>query len=80
MMLTIDDESVSMENEDEKICFTYTSEDDFVKQMEMIFSLGEKEQKLIKEQAYQAVKEHYGVETFYEKTMEVYERAKRKSW
>ena len=80
MMLTIDDESVAMENEDEKICFTYTSEDDFVKQMEMIFSLGEKEQKLIKEQAYQAVKEHYGVETFYEKTMEVYERAKRKSW
>ncbi len=80
IVLTIEDETLMSLKDDEKICFTYANDEEFIKQVEYIFGMNEKEKDAFKESAKNVVENRYSLQEYYEKTINVYERAKRKNW
>ena len=45
-----------------------------------VFSLNEEEKEKVKKAAYKTVSTSFSLDKFYERIVEVYERAKRKKW
>ena len=59
--------------------FFFTSDEEFVKKVDRIFSMKEEERQKIRQNAYEIV-DIYSIERFYQKIMEVYNRAIKKYW
>ena len=60
--------------------FIFNDEADFAVELNNIFSLSEDETDKIKKAALKTIKTNFNLQTYYERVMEVYNRAKRKKW
>lgn len=60
--------------------FTFQDEDDFVKELDKIFALKPETVEKIKKAGFKTIVDNFNEEQFYNRVMEVYNRAKRKKW
>ena len=80
LVLVKEDENTVEMIEDGVNGFIYSNEKEFIKQLNLIFSAKEEELESIRDKAYDYVTKECGVETYYQKVVEVYSRAQRKNW
>ena len=80
LVLLKDDETLIDLIERDKNGFTFTDDDSFACELMRIFSLSEDEIEKIKKNAYKTISTGFSLEEYYEKVVEVYNRAKRKKW
>ena len=80
LVLLKDDETLIDLIERDKNGFTFTDDDSFACELMRIFSLSEDEVEKIKKNAYKTISTGFSLEEYYEKVVEVYNRAKRKKW
>ena len=80
LVLVKDDETLVGLIERDKNGFTFNDDLQFALELERILSLSSDEVERIKKAAYKTICSNFSLENYYEKSMEVYERAKRKKW
>ena len=80
LVLVKDDETlIGLVDRDEN-GFVFNDDVDFAIELNHIFSLSEDEVDKVKKAALKTIKNNFNLETYYERVMEVYNRAKRKKW
>ena len=80
LVLVKDDETLVDLIDRDKNGFIFDNDDSFVEEVNHIFSLSEEEKEKVKKAAYKTVSTNFSLDKFYERIVEVYERAKRKKW
>ena len=80
LVLVKDDETLVDLIDRDKNGFIFDNDDSFVEEVNHVLSLSEEEKEKVKKAAYKTVSSNYSLDKFYERIVEVYERAKRKKW
>ena len=80
LVLVKDDETLVDLIDRDKNGFIFNSDDSFVEELNRLFSLSEDEKEKVRKAARKTIVTNYSLEKYYEKIVEVYERAKRKKW
>lgn len=80
LVLVKDDETLMDLIDRDKNGFIFDNDDSFVDEVNRIMSMNEDEIEKVKKAAYRTISNNFSLDKFYEKVVEVYERAKRKKW
>ena len=80
LVLVKDDETLVDLIDRDKNGFIFDNEDSFVVELKRIFSLSEDEIERVKKAAFKTISTNFSLDKFYEKIVEVYDRAQRKKW
>ena len=80
LVLVKDDETLTDLIERDKNGFIFDNDDSFVVELNRIFALSEEETEKVRRMAFKTVSTNFSLDKFYERIVEVYERAKRKKW
>ena len=80
LVLVKEDETLVDLIDRDKNGFIFSNEDSFVEELNRIFLLSEDEIEKVKKAAYKTISTNFSLDKFYERIVEVYERAKRKKW
>ena len=80
LVLVKDDETLVDLIDRDKNGFIFDNDDSFAEEINHVFSLSEEEKEKVKKAAYKTVSTNFSLDKFYERIVEVYERAKRKKW
>ena len=80
LVLVKEDETLVDLIDRDKNGFIFSNEDSFAEELNRIFSLSEDETEKVKKAAYKTISTNFSLDKFYERIVEVYERAKRKKW
>ena len=80
LVLVKDDETLVDLIDRDKNGFIFDNDDSFVYEVSRIMQMSEDEIEKVKRAAYKTIASNFGLDKFYEKVVEVYERAKRKKW
>ena len=79
VLLKEDDALIGLIDKD-KNGFVFNDDTQFVAELSRIFSLSDDEINKIKKNAYKTIETNFSLDSYYEKIMEVYNRAKRRKW
>ena len=79
VLLKEDDALIGLIDKD-KNGFVFNDDTQFVAELSHIFSLSDDEINKIKKNAYKTIETNFSLDSYYEKIMEVYNRAKRRKW
>ena len=60
--------------------FIFNNDDSFVEEVDRIFSLSNDEIEMVKKAAFKTISTGFSLDKFYERIVEVYDRAQRKKW
>ena len=80
VVLLKDDETLVDLIERDKNGFIFDNDDSFVEELNHILSMSEDELEKVRKAALKTISTNYSLEQFYDRVVEVYERAKRKKW
>ncbi len=80
LVLVKDDETLVDLIDRDKNGFIFDNEDSFVEELKRVLAMNEDDVEKIKRAAYRTISNNFSLEKFYERIVEVYERAKRKKW
>ena len=80
LVLVKDDETLVDLIDRDKNGFIFDNDDSFAEELKRILSLSEDEIEKVKKAAFKTVSTNFSLDKFYERIVEVYERAKRKKW
>ena len=80
LVLVKDDETLVDLIDRDKNGFIFDNDDSFVEELNHIFSLSEDEIEKVKKAAFKTISTNFSLDKYYERIVEVYERAKRKKW
>ena len=80
LVLVKEDETLVDLIDRDKNGFIFSNEDSFAEELNRIFLLSEDEIEKVKRAAYKTISTNFSLDKFYERIVEVYERAKRKKW
>ena len=80
LVLVKDDETLVDLIDRDKNGFIFDNDDSFVEELKRILSLSEDEIEKVKKAAFKTISTNFSLDKFYERIVEVYERAKRKKW
>ena len=80
LVLVKDDETLVGLIERDKNGFLFNDDVDFSIELNRIFSMSEDEKEKVKKAAIKTIKTNFNLDNYYDRVMEVYNRAKRKKW
>lgn len=80
LVLVRDDETLVGLIDRDKNGFIFNDDTDFAIELNRIFSMSEDEMEKVRKAALKTIKTSFNLESYYERVMEVYNRAKRKKW
>ena len=80
LVLVKDDETLVDLIDRDKNGFIFDNEDSFAEELKRVLSLSEDEIEKVKRAAYRTISTNFSLDKFYEKIVEVYDRAQRKKW
>lgn len=80
LVLVKDDETLSSLIDRDKNGFIFNDDISFVEEVDHVLSMTPEETEKVKKAAYKTIAANYSLDKFYEKIVEVYDRAQRKKW
>ena len=80
LVLVKDDETLVDLIERDKNGFIFNNDDSFVEEVDHVFSLSNDEIEKVKKAAFKTISTGFSLDKFYERIVEVYDRAQRKKW